>query len=89
MTGLNNLLLQQEENQAQEKVKFMEELSKQFNIQSSLQMDAFQTMKSFDVERKAYTQQVACVDLFERFRKLRLVRSILIVNNIFFLRDMI
>ena len=74
------MLLQQEENQAQEKVKFMEELSKQFNVQSSLQMGAFQTMKTFDMERKVNTQQVACVVLFERFRKLRLVRLILITN---------
>ena len=71
------MLLQQEDNQAKEKIKFMEELSKQFNAQSSVQLEAFKTMKSFDLERKTSTQHVACVTLFDTFRKLRLVRIML------------
>ena len=54
--------------------KLRDELSKQFNANSTAQMETFSLMKSFDKERRTNVLKIATVQLLERFRKLRTSR---------------
>ena len=74
VAALNGLILEEEERQSAEKTKLRDELSKQFNANSTAQMETFSLMKSFDKERRTNVLKIATVQLLERFRKLRTSR---------------
>ena len=60
---------------SKDKIKFSEELSKQYNANSNAQKDTFLILKSFDFERRQGSLKLAAAIILERWKKLRLVRK--------------